>query len=259
DFLSKSARSLESKIKSQVDDLIQKKDYLLACEILKTTLAEAWSQRITDEFGQRAAPSGLHRAIISLRQRLIITTNFDKLLETAWESLDERDTHYPSTLTVIDENVFKSLKDHSRKYIIKIHGTVDNPNSLVFSRSEYIRSAFGNLRYTEFLESLLLNYTFLFIGFSMNDPAITSLMEMYALKFPTARPHYIFAAGPIAENIIEINKRLRKLVHIVYDPANDHAELTLKVSELAKSVTERRRGMFAEWIGLTSGGFDTGA
>src|SRR5262249_6357805 len=148
----------------------------------------------------------------------------------------------------IDENVFKSLKDHSRKYIIKIHGTVDNPNALVFSRSEYIRSAFGNLRYTEFLESLLLNYTFLFIGFSMDDPAITSLMEMYALRFPTARPHYIFSAGPIAENVMEINKRLRKLVHIVYNSADDHAELTLKIRELQRLVAERRRRMFAEWI-----------
>jgi hypothetical protein len=82
----------------------------------------------------------------------------------------------------------------------------------------------------------------------MDDPAITSLMEMYALRFPTARPHYIFSAGPIADNVMEINKRLRKLVHIIYDPTDDHTELILKIRELQGLVAERRRSVFAEWV-----------
>ncbi|MDH8045799.1 SIR2 family protein, partial [Klebsiella pneumoniae] len=72
-------------------------------------------------------------------------------------------------------------------YIIKIHGSIDDVSNIVFSRSQYIRLAFGNENYSLFLDSLLLNYTFLFVGFSMDDPAITSLMELYAYRYPRSR------------------------------------------------------------------------
>src|SRR5262249_44953737 len=147
-------------------------------------------------------------------QRIIVTTNFDKLLEMSWQSKIGFATHFPQVITSIDPNIFNLLKDHGGKYLIKLHGTIDDVRTLIFSRSEYIRMAFGSSVYSTFLETLLLNYTFLFIGFSMEDPAISSLMEMYALRYPRARPHYIVSATGLEKNIIEINKRLRKLIAI---------------------------------------------
>ncbi|WP_227646137.1 SIR2 family protein, partial [Klebsiella pneumoniae] len=88
---------------------------------------------------------------------------------------------------------------------------------MVFSRSQYIRLAFGNENYSLFLDSLLLNYTFLFVGFSMDDPAITSLMELYAYRYPRSRPHYIITSSNIPQNIREIHRRLRKLIVIPYN------------------------------------------
>lgn len=231
---------------SQVKTLLKSKDFLLAGEILQSSLAEGWEAKIAEQFGQKAAPSSLHAAIISLGQRIILTTNFDKLLEVAFEQMDTKDTHYPTVISKIEDDVFRSLKDHSRKYIIKIHGTVDDPSSRVLSRSEYIRLAFGNSYYSGFLENLLLNYTFIFVGFSMDDPAIMSLMEMYSLRYPKSRPHYIFAAGPIHSNIVEINKRLRKLIFLTYDPADDHAALPGLVNEIAVASSVRRREIFAQ-------------
>lgn len=244
-FLASLCNDVAEPTANQVKNLIQAKDYLLAAEILQSALAEAWEGKITEHFGQKAAPSDLHAAIITLRQRIILTTNFDELLEVAFEQMDIGDTHYPTVISKIEDNVFRALKDHSRKFIIKIHGTVDDPSSRVLSRSEYIRLAFGNSYYSGFLENLLLNYTFLFVGFSMDDPAITSLMEMYSLRYPKARPHYIFVPGAIPENIIEINKRLRKLVFLVYDPANGHAALPGLITEIAAASDDRRREIFA--------------
>jgi len=80
----------------------------------------------------------------------------------------------------------------------------------------------------------------------MDDPAIMSLMEMYSLRYPKARPHYIFAPKPIPENIIEINKRLRKLVFIVYDSAHGHSALPGLIAEIATASDNRRREIFAE-------------
>lgn len=231
---------------SQVKALIAAKDYLLAGEILQSALADAWEGKITEHFGQKATPSALHAALISLSQRIILTTNFDKLLEVAFEQMDVSATHYPTVIAKMEDDVFRALKDHSRKYIVKIHGTVDDPSSRVLSRSEYIRLAFGNSYYSGFLENLLLNYTFLFVGFSMDDPAIMSLMEMYSLRYPKARPHYIFAPSPVPANIIEINKRLRKLIFLVYDSANNHAALPDRIAEISSASDIRRREIYAE-------------
>lgn len=80
----------------------------------------------------------------------------------------------------------------------------------------------------------------------MDDPAIMSLMEMYSLRYPIARPHYIFVPRPIPQNIIEINKRLRKLVFIDYDPADNHAALPGLINKIAAASDARRREIFAE-------------
>jgi hypothetical protein len=245
DFLSKLCDLCSDPLKTQATQLIQKKDYLLACEVLQSALADEWEKHLTTEFGQKASPSTLHEAIVGLRQRIILTTNFDKLLEISVESIEKTSTHYPKVISSIDDNVFKVPKDHPTRYIIKIHGTVDNISTLVFSRSEYIRLAFGNSSYSGFLENLLLNYTFLFIGFSMDDPAIISLMEMYALRYKTARPHYILTANNVDDNIATIFKRLRKLVFIKYDGKDHHVLLPSVLNDLGQEAAERRREIYA--------------
>jgi len=235
-------------VREQVSRLLQQKDFLLACEILQTTLADTWEREIVQEFGQAAEPSPLHEAIVALDQRIIVTTNFDKLLEMSWESKLGFSTHFPQVITTIDANIFNMLKDHSGKYLIKLHGTIDDVRSLVFSRSEYIRMAFGSAVYFTFLETLLLNYTFLFIGFSMDDPAISSLMELYTLRYPRARPHYIVSPEGTDQNIIDINKRIRKLVAITYDNSENHAKLPVLIGDLAGHLKPRRKEIAAKYL-----------
>jgi len=248
-FLKSMANAMPA-VQDQALRLIEKSDFLLACEILQVAYGDDWGTKVADEFGQKATPSELHKSIIALRQRLVLTTNFDKLLEAAWEAEDKDATHYPTVLSKVDEASFKALKDHGTRYIIKIHGTVDDAQSLVFSRSEYVRLAFGNANYSSLLESLLLNHTFLFIGFSMDDPAITSLMEMYALRYKGVRPHYIFASQDVEPNIVDINKRLRKLITIPYDTKDNHAALPGLVRDLAIAANVRRKEIYASHMAL---------
>lgn len=244
-FLDACRADVAADISAQVRELLDKKDYLLACEVLQRALEERWPEKVRGEYGQKATPSPLHHALIKLRQRFILTTNFDKLIEIALDASDQDSSHYYTVISSIDDKVFKALKDHSGRYVIKIHGTVDDSEGLVFSRSEYIKLAFGNARYSLFLENLLLNYTFLFVGFSMDDPAITSLMEMYALKYELARPHYLISSDSVPQNIIDINKRLRKLNYINYDPVDHHKNLPPLIEALAERADIRRREIYA--------------
>ncbi len=245
DFLRDAAQNCDADLKDQVLSLIDAKDYLLACQLLQDSYADEWQELLTAEYGKAAEPSRLLKSLMSLKQRIVITTNFDKLIEAAWTQYLKSGSRNFKVLSTIDRNVFRALKDFETPYLIKIHGSVDNASSLVFSRSEYIRMAFGNENYATVLDSILLNYTILFVGFSMDDPAISSLMELYALNYPDARPHYIVIPEGSPENITEINKKLRKLSAIKYDSSDRHSRLTDLIDKLAKDANDKRREIIA--------------
>jgi hypothetical protein len=100
------------------------------------------------------------------------------MLENAWRDNDTTSTHYPKVLNSATPAAFNMLRDDS-KYIIKLHGDIDNISEMIFTKTEYIKGAFENNIYSEFLSVLFLTHTFLFIGFSMNDPAISQLWALH--------------------------------------------------------------------------------
>jgi hypothetical protein len=252
EFLLDACKNIDPSLQEEVEGLVRAKDYLLACEILQGAYGDGWSRLIVSEYGQSAEPSELHKALIKLDQRIILTTNFDKLIESAWENKFGTSSHYPIVLTGIPDRAFFALKDYSRKYVVKIHGSTDDADNVVFSRSQYVKSAFANPLYSDFIDNLLLNYTLLFVGFSMDDPAIISLMESYSFKYSKSRSHYIFVGNETPERISEINKRLRKLVSIRYNTADNHKELPEVISQLAALMVARRSEIFAEMKVATS-------
>jgi hypothetical protein len=224
-----------------VKSYLKEKNYLFAAEVIKNSLSNTdWAQLIQDEFGQIADPSDLHRAIVSLDQRIIVTTNFDKLLENAWADPLVRVTHFPQVITRLDTSAFKILRE-SGSYLVKLHGTVDDPESIVFTQSDYTKHAYINWAYSSFIETLLTTYTVLFIGFSMNDPALSRLVEMHAQRYPLCRPHYIFTAAPMHDTVKEINRSLRRLYVMEYSSENHHSELIDHIRELGRQSQAKRR------------------
>ena len=115
------------------------------------------------------APLRAHRAIARLPVSVIVTTNWDRLLETALEEAGKQVT------TVVD-NYEVAFSNHGDVLLAKMHGTIERPHSIVLTERDY----------QEFFESLpnlvdMLLYffatrTFLFVGYSLNDP---NFKQMY--------------------------------------------------------------------------------
>lgn len=242
DFLTEAAQSLEDKkLKRHAIDLIKSQDYLMACEMISRGLGvEPWRKILTAEYNQRGNPSDLHKLLMKLNQRLVLTTNFDLYLETAWNEVNAKETHYPNIVRSISEDSFQAFRD-SDNYIFKIHGSIDQIDTVIFTKKEYTEKAYGNWAYAKFIETILLTHTVIFIGFSLNDPAIAQVIESYAHNIPNARPHYIFLSGKQTDKFIEINKELRRIFIIPYDPKNGHAELTEIFTKILQLVDARRR------------------
>jgi len=248
EFLTSAAAKLpRGKIKTVANQLIKDKNYLFASELIKANLGEKWPELLGNEFRQLAQPSDLHKALVSLDQRILVTTNFDTLLEDAWISLNSGNpvkTHHPVSISCIDASAFKMLRDDN-DYIVKLHGDINDIDSIVFDTSTYQRNAYGNTYYKELLHSLLLTHTFLFVGFSMADPAISLMVEMFAHRFPDTRPHYILTGGPIRQEVRDLWKSLRKLYVIPYNKAENHRELITGLTELNENIQSRRAELIA--------------
>lgn len=245
-FLSDTAKRLRAgPLKNAVRKAIRDGDFLVACELIKLGLGDSWKSTINDEYQTVGEPSALHRAILGLKQRVYVTTNFDKLIESALDSVDQSSTHHPMVIVGPDKDAFRLFRDNQGRYVVKLHGTIDHPETLIFSKSDYASRAFANAAYSEFLRTLLLSYTVVFIGFSMTDPAIALSMEMNANFFPAVRPHYIFSGGEMIDEVVGINKQLKNLFVISYDPSNGHKKLPFVLRKLAQKVDERRRELRA--------------
>jgi hypothetical protein len=152
--------------------------------------------------------------------------------------------NYPTVVTEIDGNAFRLFRD-DEKYLIKLHGSIDTPQGIVFDKTSYQGAAFNNRYYADILATLLLTHTFIFVGFSMMDPAVTMIVESAAYRFPSTRPHYIFQSGKAIPEVDGLWKRLRKLYVLRYSDADHHAALAEQLEELGAMATKRRNELAA--------------
>lgn len=230
--------ALRKIIATQVKSL----DYLMASELLKKSLQEEWISLLSQEFQKAAEVSRLHHALINLYPRIIITTNFDKLLENAWNQGEVE--RYPTVISKVDSSAFKLFRN-DENYLLKIHGSVDNPDGIVFDKTSYQRDAYSNRNYVHLLSTLLLTHTFIFVGFSMADPAVSLIVEGSAFRFPETRPHYMFQPGKSVPQVDDLWKQVRKLYVLRYSPVDEHLALAVHLEALGVAATTRRTELAA--------------
>ena len=112
-------------------------------------------------------PGELHQQLLSLPWREVLTTNWDTLLERA-----SQDESLPLYNAVIKQEDLSSA--HSPR-IVKLHGTVNVTNELIFTQGDYRQypkkyAAFVNFARQVFIESELC-----LVGFSGDDPNFLQL------------------------------------------------------------------------------------
>lgn len=99
--------------------------------------------------------------IFSIFPRHIITTNYDSLLEKS-QSVN-------SLLYTVVAQDSDLLAEASDRYIIKMHGDLEKNDTIVLKESDYIKYEQEHPLICTFIKSLLVNHTFVFLGYSLND------------------------------------------------------------------------------------------
>lgn len=144
-----------------------------------------------------------------------ITTNFDRVLERAYE-IDARAFVEKVSGRGRASAFFRAIPAGER-YLLKLHGNLDNATERVLSRAEY-DAAYGNDGDIHFdfplpkvLKRLFSSYSFLFLGCSLSaDRTIQTFMRVAQLEGQDNLPHhYALLECPIdADKKASIDQRL---------------------------------------------------
>lgn len=103
----------------------------------------------------------LSKAILDLAPAHIITTNYDKLIEIC-KSI-QKDNY---GVIISDSDLLNATKN---KYIIKMHGDIESPDTIVLKEVDYLDYSQKHVLIEIFIKSLFTDHTVLFLGYSLND------------------------------------------------------------------------------------------
>jgi hypothetical protein len=226
--------------RNEILGCISDADLLTACELARKYLTPATfrTEMIKEYLTNGYQPANIHDDLSRIDSRIVMTTNFDKLYENRANQLQDN--------TVMVKNYYdKDVADVFRRQdrvVLKIHGTIDVPDSTIFTRSQYAsaRRHFGH--FYQMLRGLFVTHTFVFLGASMRDPDMQMLLEDHAYSFEGSRPHYMVMPSDTArEGTLGVLEETMNLKALLYDPAHNHQALAKSVAALVPLVDVARR------------------
>jgi hypothetical protein len=225
--------------KTEMKRLLREKDFLGCCQIIKHRMNLGWVQFIDEQFlAPMFKSADIHKAILELDSSIVATPNFDKIY-------DEFATKQTNGLLKIkkfyDDDIPRVLRGGvDQRLILKIHGCIDTPDKLIFTREDYANARHQYHNFYRVLDALFLTHTFIFIGCGMNDPDLSLLLEQYARSFSGTPAHYVLLSGRQSEDYKRLLASNYNLQVLSYSPSENHKELLDSIQDLKMRVSARR-------------------
>jgi hypothetical protein len=193
------------------------------------------------------APTGkvgdIMLAIVRLRFRHILTTNYDSCIEAAFEAMN-------SPLQVTDwteeTNMRRFFLDLSRSeitpHLVYLHGRYYEPANVVLTESSYASRYVRSDDASRKLFAILITQPVVFIGFSVTDPDLNHLMREVNARLGVGTPqHFALMGFEVDEQRELIKNRFERkygILPVFYrvlraaDGSENHANLLVLLKEL---------------------------
>lgn len=153
------------------------KDHLRVAQYYYDTFGKnQYTKKIEEVFFSKGTskPNELHTLIEKIAPKHIITTNYDSLLEDQFEN------------GLLKYNVVAEDKDipytSSERYLIKMHGDFSKKN-IVLKEDDYLDYALNFPMVSTLIQSLIMNHTLLFVGYSLGDSTFNSIFRLIQNTF----------------------------------------------------------------------------
>lgn len=184
-------------------------------------------------FLRSSSPSALHSLLKQIKFSAVLTTNFDNLLERVYKAspgpiYTPKDTD--ALLTDLTKRVF---------FILKLYGTLDQPETVMIAPAQYEDAVAGNRLFTQCMETLFVSRTLLFIGASLDG--IEAYLTGIRLRKRIARQHYalVDVQGNAWRAKADFLERRYGIKVLPYTTKADYSELTEFINKLTENVATR--------------------
>lgn len=217
-----------------LEEIEAQKDFFTLAEFARATLSPThFADVLKEMLGRPVAPSRAHTLIARTDLRGVVTTNYDRLLET---TVTQARNWSPNTFTSSAvEQLGVALFD-PEFFVYKMHGDVASPGSIVLSASDYDRMILHSPHARSFLQAALLNYTLLFVGYSLRDPDFHLVLRELSLIFENFVPRHFALIAGAGDFAAEHLMRRLNIQALPYDPAGGHREVVEVLETLQEMV-----------------------
>lgn len=113
-----------------------------------------------------------HEALVRLPVRELFTTNYDRLIELAFGR-----SQTELSVSITSAHFLAERARRPARHLIKLHGSIEEPDSVVLTRDDYARSRLHRGEMFRHLGQQARFETFLFIGFSLTDPTFNLVRD----------------------------------------------------------------------------------
>jgi hypothetical protein len=218
--------------------LIVAGQFLDAAEVITECSDQAdFDQYLRRTFVQpRFAASEVHKIILEMDPKIVITTNYDQIYDVYCNSGIAQSGYNIANYS--DKFVVENIRSRVR-LIIKAHGCVSDPRSIVLSRSSYYRARRDHPGFYNVLDALFLTNTLLFLGCSLTDPDIQLVLENANISAPSSHPHYALVEKSDHRSIKAAIKATHNIELIEY-PKGRHDVAKSGLEALKDKVIEAR-------------------
>ncbi|WP_026572838.1 SIR2 family protein [Bacillus sp. UNC438CL73TsuS30] len=145
------------------------------------------NQILVDEFTKNVRVSDNHQILARLPIKTYWTTNYDKLIETNLDANNKKvDTK------IVPENLSHTMHD-TDAIVYKMHGDSTLSHEAVLTKDDYEGYDLKRKLFSTALQGDLVSKTFLFIGFSFDDPNLSYILSRIRILLgENSRNHYCF-------------------------------------------------------------------
>jgi len=194
DFLLSACKNQEETV--EVKQMLVNYKYEEAAEYLYNLDKENFKNQLMNEYGAKEIDEKImETAAVALLPKIfngpIITTNFDKVIEKAYE-------WFGKSISIVSNANLEDMLTHLSKrdeFLFKIHGDINSFNSIVITKSDYECQYSHNDKFKECFYCCIKPNTILFLGCSLNQDRTVYLMNKI-LENQNQNKHYAFMASP---------------------------------------------------------------
>ncbi len=182
-------------------------DYLVLAEKFYNQFGENFYYQTLNEFiPNNKQPNDLHKKIVRLNLKNLITTNWDNLFEQA---INEEGMFFD---IIKSDEGFGISKGYSK--LIKMHGSLDKKN-IVFKKQDYSEYSKNFPLIENYIKGVFSIDTVVLLGYSLSDQNVKQIIHWVNDCSKTTKPIYFIKTGKaFDQNEFDFYKN--KNIHILY-------------------------------------------